>query len=109
MCLGLVLLEVSWLVCEECLTTKITADINIAFLKEHLEYWLRKAKTHFQKNHRDNAPSYSAHKTKGYLQKLSFCGSRKMNWPANSPDENLGSILKRHVYENGGLFRSNNL
>ena len=94
--------------------TKITADAYIAFLKEHLESWLKKQRITFRRTiifMQDNAPSHSAHKTTEYLQKLGFCGPRKMNWPVNSPGlnpiKNLWSILKLRVYENGRQFRSN--
>ena len=71
--------------------TEITADAYIAFLKEYLESWLKRHKITFRRTiifMQDNAPSHSAHKTTEYLQTLGFCGPRKMNWPANSPDLN---------------------
>lgn len=49
---------------------KITTDAYIAFLKEHLESWLKKQGITFRRTivfMQDNAPLHLAHKTNEYL------------------------------------------
>ncbi|XP_029641898.1 uncharacterized protein LOC115216572 [Octopus sinensis] len=61
---------------------KMTADAYIIFPREHIEPWLKKAKDHLQDNH-DIHARYCA---LAFSEELGFCGSRKINWPACSPD-----------------------
>ena len=60
----------------------------------------------------DNAPSHASRYTKDWLADQGRTGDRIMNWPPQSPDlspiENLWSIMKRKVYENGRQFVSKN-
>ena len=58
----------------------------------------------------DGALAYSANLTKGFLDKMSFKGTRLMTWPSNSSDlnsiENPWAIVKRHVYASGRQLES---
>ena len=58
----------------------------------------------------DNAPSHASRYTKGWLADQGITGERIMDWPPQSPDlspiENMWSIIKRKVYENGRQFGS---
>ena len=50
----------------------------------------------------DNAPSRAAKNSKGYRQRVGFSGGRLVEWPI----EDLWSILKMRVYQDGRQFSS---
>ena len=58
----------------------------------------------------DNAPSHGAHYTWEALTKFGFKEACLMLWPACSPDlnpiENVWSILKHKIYEDGKQFKA---
>ena len=92
---------------------KMNAKTYSAFLKEHLEPWLKRKPASFKKKFvfmRDNAPSHAAKYTTEFLASLGIKEDRLMTWPPCSPDlnpiENYWSILKRHIYLNGRQFKS---
>lgn len=84
---------------------KITTDVYIDFLKQHVISWLKMQRFSFRGTivyMQDNAPSLSAHKTRDKLQKFGFCGPWKVNWRGNAQDikpiENFWNILKRREW-----------
>ena len=84
-----------------------------SFLEENLLPWLNSQDGATQRNlivQQDNAPSHASRYTKGWLSDKGISGERLMDWPPQSPDlnpiENLWSIIKRKVYQNGVQFSS---
>ena len=55
----------------------------------------------------NNTSSHTAKNSKEYRQHVGFSGGRVIEWPSclNSI-ENLWSVLKRHVYQDGRQFSS---
>ena len=72
--------------------------------------WFKKQKFSFRnlKLIQDSTPSQVAKNSLQYLQKIGFSGHRLIKWPAYSPDlnpiENIWSILKRMIYQDGRQF-----
>lgn len=94
---------------------KMTAKTYCDLLKESLIPWYNsqseknRADLLFQQ---DNAPVHVAKYTKDWLSRQGFDTNKVMTWPPNSPDinpiENLWSIIKRKVYQNGRQYACKN-
>ena len=94
---------------------KITSDAYIAFLRKNFFPWYKTQPLSFKRKAilmHDGAPSHSAKKTVAFLSQHGFKEDRLMKWPANSSDlnpiENLWSVLKRRIYQDGRQFKTKN-
>ena len=94
---------------------KINSESYIAFLREHFMPWYKKRPVSFKRKAifmQDGAPAHTAKATKEFLASMGFKNDRLMEWAPISPDinciENLWSIMKRKIYEDGRQFKSKN-
>ncbi|KAL6467070.1 hypothetical protein MHYP_G00248740 [Metynnis hypsauchen] len=79
----------------------------------HFLPWFKKKNRAFRSKiifMHDNAPSHAAKNTSASLAAMGIKGDKLMVWPPCSPDlnpiENLWSIIKRSVYDDGRQFTS---
>ena len=82
-----------------------------SFLEDNLLPWLNSQNDDIKHNlivQQDNVPSHASWFTKARLSDQGIFDERLMDWPPRSTDlnpiENLWSIIKRKVYENGHQF-----
>ncbi|KAL6455506.1 hypothetical protein MHYP_G00360460 [Metynnis hypsauchen] len=92
---------------------KMTSIMYVEFLKQHFLPWFKKKNRAFRSKiifMHDNAPSHAAKNTSASLAAMGIKGDKLMVWPPCSPDlnpiENLWSIIKRSVYDDGRQFTS---
>jgi len=86
---------------------KMTSANYIEFLTDHFLPWYKKKNHAFRRKiifMHDNAPFHAAKNVP--LAAIGIKGEKLIVWPPSSPDlfpiENLWSILKQKIYEEGG-------
>ncbi|CAI9602155.1 unnamed protein product, partial [Staurois parvus] len=92
---------------------KMTSAKYVEFMADHSLPWYRRKNYAFRNKiifMHDNAPSHAAKNTSASMAAMGIKGEKVMVWPPSSPDlnpiENLWSILKQKIYEDGRQFTS---
>ena len=92
---------------------KVNSEQYCILLEEAFIPWLDKLSPTKKKQlifQQDNAPSHSSRYTKAWLGNKGIKGKNLMVWPPNSADlnpiENLWSIMKRRIYQEGKQYSS---